>query len=126
MCSIRPVQLVGSMGRSAVVQPCSMRGAASGGMSACYCFRNGVLGEDDTSSRTPSLHYKMKWYRFRTVKSKLHHRATPRAERGEESSSAGPASSSQKRRGGGEGHGPRRAPADVSAAASVRRPRTPS
>eukprot|EP00966_Prymnesium_polylepis_P164836 3811230-Prymnesium_polylepis.1 len=31
--------------------------------------------EDDTSSRTPSLHLKMNWYRFRTVKSKLHHAA---------------------------------------------------
>eukprot|EP00966_Prymnesium_polylepis_P113437 2623046-Prymnesium_polylepis.1 len=27
--------------------------------------------EDETSSRTPSLHCKMNWYRFRTVKSKL-------------------------------------------------------
>eukprot|EP00966_Prymnesium_polylepis_P093790 2170355-Prymnesium_polylepis.1 len=39
--------------------------------------------EDDTSSRTPYLHCKMKWYRFRTVKSKLHYRATSRAESGE-------------------------------------------
>eukprot|EP00966_Prymnesium_polylepis_P158082 3653892-Prymnesium_polylepis.1 len=37
--------------------------------------------EDDTSSRTPSFNCKMKWYRFRTVKSKLHHRATPRAKK---------------------------------------------
>eukprot|EP00966_Prymnesium_polylepis_P066984 1554836-Prymnesium_polylepis.1 len=73
--------------------------------------------EDDTSSRTPSLHCKFNWYWFRTVKSKLHHRATSRVHKaGEESCSAGPASSSQNSR--------RRA-ADVSAA-SVRRPRTPS
>eukprot|EP00966_Prymnesium_polylepis_P286403 6615968-Prymnesium_polylepis.1 len=72
--------------------------------------------EDDTSSRTPSLHCKMNWYRFRTVKSKLHHRATSRAGSGEESCSAGPAISS---------HNSRQSAADVSAA-SVHRPRTPS
>eukprot|EP00966_Prymnesium_polylepis_P059502 1379262-Prymnesium_polylepis.1 len=46
--------------------------------------------EDDTSSRTPSLHCKMDWYRFRTVKSKLHHRATSRAESGKERQRAAP------------------------------------
>ena len=34
--------------------------------------------EDDTSSRTPSSHCKMKWYRFRTVKSKLGAPTPPR------------------------------------------------
>ena len=38
------VEPAGSTGRSACVQPCSVRGAASGGMSACYCFRCGVPG----------------------------------------------------------------------------------
>eukprot|EP00966_Prymnesium_polylepis_P264389 6108052-Prymnesium_polylepis.1 len=37
----------------------------------------------------------MKWDRSRTVKCKLHHRATPRAESGEESCGARPANSSQ-------------------------------
>eukprot|EP00966_Prymnesium_polylepis_P173471 4013268-Prymnesium_polylepis.1 len=51
--------------------------------------------EDGTSSRTPHLRCKVKWYQSRTVKSKLHHRATSRADSGEKSWSAGPASSSQ-------------------------------
>eukprot|EP00966_Prymnesium_polylepis_P140732 3250316-Prymnesium_polylepis.1 len=34
--------------------------------------------EDDTSSRTPSLHCKMNCYRFRTVKSKLGAPTPPR------------------------------------------------
>ena len=38
------VEPAGSTGRSACVQPCSVRGAASGGMSACNCFRCGVPG----------------------------------------------------------------------------------
>ncbi len=71
--------------------------------------------EDDTSSRTPSLHQVMKWYRSRTVNCKLHHRATSRAESGEESCGARPASSS---------HVSGRSAADVSAA-SVHRARRP-
>eukprot|EP00966_Prymnesium_polylepis_P077070 1785461-Prymnesium_polylepis.1 len=48
-----------------------------------------ALWEDDTSSRTPSLHCKRNWYQSRTVKSKLHQCATSRAESGEKSWSAG-------------------------------------
>eukprot|EP00966_Prymnesium_polylepis_P006608 152048-Prymnesium_polylepis.1 len=55
---------------------------------------------DDTSSQTPSLLCKMNWYRFWTVKSKLHHRVTSRAESGEESCSAGPQPDRARIRGG--------------------------
>eukprot|EP00966_Prymnesium_polylepis_P277025 6400263-Prymnesium_polylepis.1 len=76
--------------------------------------------EDDTSSRTPSLYCKMKWYRFRTVKSKLHHHATSRADSGEESCSAGPDQPARARIRGGA------PPTCRQRQRSVRRPRTPS
>eukprot|EP00966_Prymnesium_polylepis_P300027 6933324-Prymnesium_polylepis.1 len=60
MCSIRPGSACGidrPIGRCAALQRARER--ASGGMSACYCFRitfEMAFWEDDTSSRTPSLH----------------------------------------------------------------------
>eukprot|EP00966_Prymnesium_polylepis_P313977 7255504-Prymnesium_polylepis.1 len=60
------VEPVGSTGRSAGVQPCCVRRGARAAMTLHITTFDVAFREDDSSSRTPSVHHVMKWYQSRT------------------------------------------------------------